>query len=232
MLADGQDGAAGQASRGRLEQGPGPAPAAIMSGRTEPIGGRSAAARVLGASDRALMAVENTFLACAVGAMTVMMVIVSADAVGRYLFNSPLVIAYDTVMLYFLPGTLLLGLAYTFRRGGHILVEVVAVMIPTRLFHLLFGLGLLLSLVFLAVIVQRSFNTALESWRLSEVSFGVYTWIVWPSKALAPLGLGMLAIRVLHSALANLAAGATGDAALAYPGLNQAEELSEMNGAE
>ena len=92
--------------------------------------------------DRALGWLVGAANAVSAAFVLLLMILVVADITGRYLFNSPVPMAYEfgSFMLVFI---VFLALASTQRAGAHIRVEFVTLRLPPRARTCLDGPGLL-----------------------------------------------------------------------------------------
>ena len=171
--------------------------------------------RLFNGVDRVLSVFEMAMVAAAAASLFLIMVLIFADAMGRYLFNSPLSFVFDLVVLYLMSSALLLILSYTLRHGGHISIDLFANMMPRRVYLVLIGVSLLVAAVVTGIIGWETTHLAHESWAMGEVMTGIHTWQLWISKALVAVGFIGLTLRLVHIGLANLIAGLTGNDALA-----------------
>ncbi|WP_269580647.1 TRAP transporter small permease [Roseibium sp. Sym1] len=120
--------------------------------------------------------------------VTLLMVI---DVIGRYVFNSPLTFAVETIEL--LMGlSIAFGLALTTYNRGHIRVDLLTQVVSPRLRKVLDLLADLTSIVFFALIAWKTLDKAGQSLR-----DGLYTQI---------LGLPVYPVVYLMSAGATVAA--------------------------
>lgn len=187
----------------------------------------SALSNAMTAIDRALARVEFATLVAACAALFVTMIVVFADAAMRYLFNSPLKFTSDLVTMYLMSTALLLGLADTLRRGGHIGVDLFAHWMSRRVYHVAIGLALLLSAVVTTVIAYETGALAWFSLVQKETTVGIVSWPVWPSKAIVSLAFALMTLRVLHVGVSQLIAGLTGDESAAISIEHIEEEPTE-----
>ena len=90
-----------------------------------------------------------------------LMILVVADITGRYLFNSPVPMAYDvgSFMLVFI---VFLALASTQRMGAHIRVEFLTLRLPPRARVCLDVLACCLGILVYATILWRGFRVGLD----------------------------------------------------------------------
>ena len=97
------------------------------------------------------------------------------------------------------------GLAYTFRTGGHVRVDLVTTHLPGRVRAWLRAVGLVLGLVFLAIVMWTTVDSALTAHRYGRVS-AVMLYPLWAPMALIPLGLALLGAVMLLALGAQLRA--------------------------
>ena len=183
--------------------------------------------RVMALIDRAIGYVESATICLACAALFAMMILIFLDGSLRYALNSPLPFTVDLVTLYLISAAFLSVLSYTLRHGGHISVDLFAQMLPTRLYHLLIGAGLICALVVIGVMAIEVTGMAWESWHRNELLVGLYALPLWLSKAIVAVGLIILEGRLLHLGLSNVIAGTVGNPAFAVPIVPPADEPAE-----
>lgn len=160
--------------------------------------------------DRWAAAVEKAFLyLTGLGLMFIMLVIV-VDVVMRYFFSAPLSWSYDMIGMYLVTLVFFLALADTFRRGGHIKVDLFENLRRTRLFAVAEILGYCASLVFFALILKQMLESGVEGMLAGDVVDGAIPWPTWPPYLLAALGVALLMIRIALNVIGRLAALAAG----------------------
>jgi TRAP-type C4-dicarboxylate transport system permease small subunit len=110
----------------------------------------------------ALKQIENgihhagTILAFIGGVMFLaLMFLGTGDVIGRYLFNHPIRGTYE-ISEVLMAGLILLSLAYTQRKGGHVTVELLVSRYPPRAKAIANFVTLLVSLVLFSVITRQS----------------------------------------------------------------------------
>jgi TRAP-type mannitol/chloroaromatic compound transport system permease small subunit len=118
------------------------------------------------------------------------------EVIARYVFHAPTIWAYDVA--YMLYGThFMLGAAYTLYKGGHIRTDLfyenwsvrTRGTVDATLYLLFFFPGI-------ALFFWMGLDEALHSWDIREVS-DASPWrpILYPFKAMIPLGLALLLIQ-------------------------------------
>ena len=111
--------------------------------------------------DRALGWLVGAANAVSAAFVLLLMILVVADITGRYLFNSPVPMAYEfgSFMLVFI---VFLALASTQRAGAHIRVEFVTLRLPPRARTCLDILAYCLGILVYATILWRGFGWGLD----------------------------------------------------------------------
>lgn len=203
-----------------------------MQQTLESVGTWPTLTQAIKAGDRGIAIVEGLLMALACALFGLIMVIVSADAVGRYFFNSPLMFVNELVTRYLLPGGFFLAMAYTFRSGGHVAVEFIARRVSARRYQAIIGVLYGLSCTVIWMLAARGAAATYHSWATQEAVGGLYRWLIWPSELLVPVGLGLLALRVTHAAVANGVAAATGVTDIAYPAESAEAEIAFATASE
>ncbi|MFE3838647.1 TRAP transporter small permease subunit [Pseudogemmobacter sonorensis] len=173
--------------------------------------------RLLLSFDRLLCRVEVLMMILAGILIIAIMLLVASDALGRYLFRTPIAATYDLVTGYMLPSALLLALSFTLRQGGHVNLDFFIHLMPSRRRNFVVGALLLASTPIVVVMATGGAMKAWHSWQAAEVTIGVYSWPVWLREAIVPVSMGVLALRMAHVALLNLLAAFGDDDAIAIP---------------
>jgi TRAP-type C4-dicarboxylate transport system permease small subunit len=135
------------------------------------------------------------------------MLIVVYDAIGRYLFGSPLQWAFDVVSNFLMVGAAYLALSGTFQRGDHISIKLLHSNLsrPWRA-----GVDITCSLLAIALFGAIAYGTgthALDAYRGKEFLPGVIMWPVWLSYLPIPIGTAILVLRLLHHCVTLLRQG-------------------------
>jgi TRAP-type C4-dicarboxylate transport system permease small subunit len=88
------------------------------------------------------------------------------------------------------------GLAYTFRTGGHVRVDLLTTRLSGRARAWLRAAGLALSLAFLVIVIWTTAQSALTAYRYGRVST-VMLYPLWLPMLVIPLGLALLGVIML-----------------------------------
>ena len=135
--------------------------------------------------DLLLKRVENLLAYIACAAYLFMVVSMSFDALGRYLFDNPIAGSYEINILYAFPMLVYLGLAYTYREKAHIAIDLVFDRASKKNQYIMSIISsLLVSVVAFLLFIQTG-GRFLNSYNLNEVYVGVYNF---------PLYIGYLAV--------------------------------------
>ncbi len=134
----------------------------------------------------------------------ILMVLVVADIFGRYLFNSPVPMAYE-VGSFLMVFVVFLGLAYTQKMGAHIRVEILTLRLSPRARDVLDILASVLGLILYATITYQSVIWAWASWQVGDYVAGLINIPRWPSQFAVPLGSALLCLQFLADVIQRMA---------------------------
>ena len=151
--------------------------------------------------DGVLRKLEDAAAVLAACIMFGAMVLASADALMRYAFDAPIRIQHYLTENYLLLAMVVLPMAWGFRTGGYIRLDVLQGILPARAYVLLLRIGLVLSALFIGVLGWTAGGRFLQTWRGGEVHMGVIDWPVAWSWFWIPVGCGLLACRLAMTAL-------------------------------
>ena len=160
--------------------------------------------------DKTVRAVEQAFLYLTGAGLLVIMMVIVVDVVLRYFFSSPLSWSYDLISIYLVTLVFFLALADTFRRGGHIRVDLFEFLRGSRLLTAAEIIGLCAALLFFGLILQQMVMHGLEAFLANEVLDGAIPWPTWPPYLAGALGVGLLIVRLALSVVGRIAALAAG----------------------
>ena len=139
---------------------------------------------------------EVVLVYVAVVAAFAMMLLTRADALFRYLFNSPILGAYEITEKYLIVAMVFLGLSYAYRGGVFIRVTFLIDRLPRNwriaADHFSHAISIFYSLIFLVA-------TARQAWRaLSDATtMSVLPVLIGPAYCMVPLGFLALAMLML-----------------------------------
>ena len=128
-------------------------------------------------------------------ATLIIAVLISADVLLRYFFNSPLLFV-DEVASFLLVLVIFGGLAYTSWCGAHVRVDLVTTHLRPALRAWLRAGGLVLGIVFILVVSWTTLQSALTAYRYGRVST-VMLYPLWVPMLLIPAGLILMSAVML-----------------------------------
>lgn len=137
-------------------------------------------------------------------AVLVTVVLITYDVLMRWLLNQPQLFV-DEVASFLLVLVIFGGLAYAFRTGGHVRVDLVTGRLPGRARAWLRVLSLALSLALLAIVIWTTTQSALTAYRYGRVS-AVMLYPLWAPMLLIPVGLALLGLAMVAALVAQLRA--------------------------
>jgi TRAP-type C4-dicarboxylate transport system permease small subunit len=121
--------------------------------------------------------------------------LISYDVTMRYFFDRPQIFV-DEVASFLEVLIVFGGTAYTFRAGGHVRVDLVTGLLAPARRARLRVVTLALGVVFLAVVIWVTTQSALTAWRYGRVS-AVMLYPLWWPMLVIPLGLALFALAML-----------------------------------
>jgi TRAP-type C4-dicarboxylate transport system permease small subunit len=121
-------------------------------------------------------------------------VLISYDVLMRYFFNRPQLIV-DEVGPFLLLLVIFGGVAQTFRSGGHVRVDLLTSHLRPAARAWLRVVNLTIGVVFLAVVIWVTTQSALTAFRYGRVS-AVLLYPLWVPMLLIPAGLLLMALSI------------------------------------
>jgi TRAP-type C4-dicarboxylate transport system permease small subunit len=121
--------------------------------------------------------------------------LVSCDVLMRYFLDRPQLFV-DEVASFLQVLLIFGGAAYTFRVGGHVRVDLLTARLPPAARAWLRLGTLVLGLVFLAVVIWVTTQSAITAYRYGRVS-AVMLYPLWLPMAFIPAGLALMALAML-----------------------------------
>ncbi len=130
-------------------------------------------------------------------ATLVLALMISFDVLMRYFLNRPQLIV-DEVGPYLLLIVIFGAAAQTFRLGGHVRVDLVTAYLPRPVRAGLRAVNLVIGVVFLAVVIWVTTQSALTAFRYGRVS-AVMLYPLWVPMLLIPAGLLLMALCMVQT---------------------------------
>ena len=156
---------------------------------------------ILRAIERFFSIVASAFLFC-------IMLLVSADVFMRYALSKPFSFTYDLVATYLLVGIFFLGLSETHAWRAHVSVESLIHACPPQIQRLAAMMSNLVGIALFGAICWFTATRTMQEYTFGNVLTGEIPWPAWTSIVMAPLGSGLLTLRLLCELLL-LASGKT-----------------------
>ena len=128
-------------------------------------------------------------------AVLAIVVLITYDVLMRHFLNEPQLFV-DEVASFLQILVIFGGLAYTFRTGGHVRVDLLTTRLSGRARAWLRAAGLALSLAFLVIVIWTTAQSALTAYRYGRVST-VMLYPLWLPMLVIPLGLALLGVIML-----------------------------------
>lgn len=133
----------------------------------------------------------------------------TADALGRYLLNSPIPGTGEIIEDYFMIALIFLPLSYSFMQEGHVHVTMIERYFPGAVKRIVGKVNLLLSFALFALIALAGWERFVEAWRIDEISTSSVGYPMWPCYLMVPIGCGLLCLRIAQVFLGRAQKGHT-----------------------
>jgi TRAP-type C4-dicarboxylate transport system permease small subunit len=131
----------------------------------------------------------------------VMMALVVANIIGRYLFNHPVTGTLE-ITESLLVIIIFLSLAMTQYDGGHIRVTILTRRLPRRLARAATVFAMIFGAAFFTWCAYAAWRFAVQSWSFNEHEWGTVVFPLYPMKFIVFAGIAMLAFQFLLDAIA------------------------------
>ena len=151
---------------------------------------------ILQTTERWLLRCEGVLLFAGIVAMLGMMCLTSADALSRYLFNRPILGAYEFTEKYLMVASIFLGLSYAYRGGMFIRVTFLVDRLPATVKVMVNILVQLITLAFCLLVLVASTQQALRGWQ-DDTTLSALPIPVGPAYTFVPLGFLALSLMLL-----------------------------------
>ena len=147
--------------------------------------------------EKILTRAEQWIIAAGALATFAMMCLTSADAASRYLFNRPIVGAYEITEKYLMVAAVFLGLSYAYRGGGFIRVTFLVDRLPGGLKALADYFAHAISLAFCLILLFATTQQAIRA-LADDTTLSALPILVGPAYWFVPLGFLALTVLVLR----------------------------------
>jgi len=154
---------------------------------------------LLNASTRFVETLSKTGAVAGSSGIVILMLLATAGAIGRKLGHPvPCSLeASETIMF----ASVFLGMAYVALQGGHINVTLFTQRLSTRTQAILDTVVLLLSAAVFGLLTWSSWGLAWKWFLIREVRLGAFPWPIWPFRFLFVVGMGLIALQLIFSAV-------------------------------
>jgi TRAP-type transport system small permease protein len=170
-------------------------------------------------------AIENACLYVSAACAALIMGMVSADAMGRYLFNRPIKGVTEFVEEYLMVIMIFLALSATNKAGYHLKVELLEKHFSRRVKSVLHPVTELLGLGILLLIMIASWESFVRAVETRELSVGMIPYPLAPAYFFVPFGCALICIRMLRSLVRVIRGGPTDETQHPPDEENMIEEL-------
>lgn len=148
---------------------------------------------------RAYRGIEAVGLWLAHGALLAMMATTAADALLRYLFNSPLNGVQELADEFFMPALVFFMISNIYSTGGHIRISGVLELFPRAVQRAVLFLCDLAALTMFAMITYGLTDRTIEAYVSREYSSSPLDYLIAPSYGIVAFGSAMMCLRILQA---------------------------------
>ena len=142
--------------------------------------------------------VEEVLVKLVILSSFIMMVLVTANAMGRYLFASSIPGSNRVVTLYLMPALVFLALSRVQHNDGNIRIDVVSRKLTDLSNATIRIISRSLILVVFLLITMHSGQLFMESLLALSTAIGIVPFPLYVSRLLVPLGFGLVCLRLLQ----------------------------------
>jgi TRAP-type C4-dicarboxylate transport system permease small subunit len=139
---------------------------------------------------------EHGLTLVAVLATAAMMLLTTADTVGRYLLNRPILFAYEITANYLMIAAVFLALPYAYRQGANIRVTFLVDRLGGRPRLVVHHLVQVVSILYCAALVFATFQQARHI-LVTRTTFVTLDLPLWPAHLILSVGLFLLTLMML-----------------------------------
>ncbi|NGM19311.1 TRAP transporter small permease [Roseomonas stagni] len=129
----------------------------------------------------------------------------------------------DDLTAFAVAGSALLPLAYAFRHGAHIRVDLIIGHLKGRARFVMEALALFVTFLLCAFLAYAVGDLAYDSWQFEDVAQGTVPWVLWYPQGACALGCALFAVCLLDDLLVHLTGG--------VPSYRRAAEASALTRA-
>jgi TRAP-type C4-dicarboxylate transport system permease small subunit len=152
------------------------------------------------------------------------MLIVAADVGMRYAFNQPFSWSYDLISLYLVLAIFYFCLSRAFALHAHVGVDILHYYVSQKTRRLFELITCLVSAPIFALIAIVCWRRAYMAFAGHDVMAGAIEWPSWAFIVLAPIGAGLLTLRLVMNGIAHAIALFGGEELIPLPALARSDE--------
>jgi TRAP-type C4-dicarboxylate transport system permease small subunit len=123
------------------------------------------------------------------------MLFVSAEVIGRQVFNSPIPGHLELSELL-MPAIVFLAIAYTQSTGGHVRMTIAIDHLPPGWRHVTEIVVKVLAIAVYSVLCFYSAKHAYRTWLFDDVTMSPPYFLIWPAAVMAPIGIFLVTLRI------------------------------------
>jgi len=142
---------------------------------------------------------EKVCLAGSVLTVILMMLLVTADVLGRKFFHQPVPGSVEITEDYLMIALVYLAMSYVYTQGGHVRVTMFRRFIPGFLKLPVDTLLNLFALLFFVILTVRGWTTTLRAFKFQEFSSCILAYPLAPAYFILTLGAALLCVRILET---------------------------------
>lgn len=151
-----------------------------------------------------LNSIDGIFFQISKLSLFVGVLLTTANAAGRFFFNTPILGAYEFTEDYLMIIMVFLSISYTWKERGHIAVDVISDNFPIKIRNFIYLGVLVLGMLFFGIIGYLGLMNTIEAWMnqyapVGLVSMPNYTSVIW-----VPIGCFIMVIRMLFELVIGL----------------------------
>ena len=125
-----------------------------------------------------------------------MMLLTTADAGGRYLFNRPILAAYELTANYLMIAAVFLAMPYAYRQGANIRVTFLVDRLGRGVRLVIAYVVQIVSIAYCALLVFATFQQARHVWT-TKTTFVTLELPLWPAHLVVSIGLFLTTVLML-----------------------------------
>ncbi|MDQ1080036.1 TRAP transporter small permease [Pseudoroseomonas cervicalis] len=138
-------------------------------------------------------------------ALALIALVIAAQVGGRFLGRA--VEGADDLTAFAVAASALLPLAYAFRHGAHIRVDLILGRLSGRPRLVMEAMALVLSAIIAGCFAWSLLDLAADSFAFDDVAQGSIAWKLWPPQAMAGFGAALFTLALLDDLAVHLSGG-------------------------